>query len=409
MEPSNSAGVKVEALAPASIKTAPTVRRTVAFVTFTGLEAVGSWPAICESMIHWLEAAGHRVIRVKPVGTNNPLLWKAVQGIYRIAGMRFQSVRQEMIIKSLGASVNEQLHHEKPDLILCSSSLPIPFLQKDCPIAFWTDATFKGMLDFYPEFSRMSKITVRNGMYFEDLALKKADLAIYSSHWAARSAIADHDADPTKVQVIPFGPNLRQPPSQEEIIQRIESLDRKECRSLFIGYDWERKNGPLLIEVHQELLRRGLPSRVIIIGCEPSIDRDIRGVTVLGPMDKNEPSQEKLFKKALSESHFLVMPSKAECYGLVYTEASAYGIPSIACDVGGVSDAVRNGRNGQLFHVDATPIQIADHIEKVWSDQEAYRQLAISSREEYELRLNWPASIEKLMSLIEERQLIKRR
>jgi glycosyltransferase involved in cell wall biosynthesis len=399
--------VKAEAVAPVPFTAPPKTRRTVAFVTFTGLQAVGSWPAICESMIRWLEAAGHRVIRVKPVGTNNPLFWKAIQGIYRMAGMRFQSVRQEQIIKGLGASVNEQLHHERPDLILCSSSLPIPFLEKDCPIAFWTDATFKGMLGFYPEFSQMSSITIRNGMYFENLALQKADLAIYSSEWAARSAINDHGADPSKVHVIPFGPNLDLPPSKDVVLDRLSTLDRRSCHSIFIGYDWERKNGPLLMEIHQELLQRGIPSRVTIIGCEPNIDRNIPGVTILGMIDKKDPVQEISFRKALTAAHFLVLPSKAECFGLVYAEASAYGIPSIAFDVGGVADAVRNGRNGQLFPIDASASMIADHIQKIWSDPEGYRELALSSRAEYEQRLNWPLSIEKLMALVEQHQMIR--
>jgi glycosyltransferase involved in cell wall biosynthesis len=379
----------------------PRERRTVAFVTFTGLRADGSWPATAASMARALENAGHTVIRVNPTGTNHPLIWKAVQALYRVAGLRFQSERQEAVIRQLAGSVNEQLRGNKPDLVLCSSSLPIPFLDVDCPVSFWTDATFKGMLGFYPEFSRLSKITIRNGLYFETLALKRAHMAIYASEWAARSAVEDHGADPAKVHVIPFGPNLVNPPSLPAVLERIAARSRSECRLLFIGYDWERKQGPLVVKVHRELMRRGIPSHLTIIGCEPDLDRNRKGITVLGLLNKDVPAEEVRMKEELAKSHFLVVPSRAECYGMVYAEASAHGIPSIACNVGGVPTVVRPGRNGMLFEPEAPAAELADFIQTQWSDADAYAAMARNARHDYDDRLNWPMAVERLLALLD--------
>lgn len=379
-------------------------RKVVAFVTFTGLKADGSWPATSASMVRALENAGHTVIPIKPTGFEDPLVWKVIKGLYRIAGLRFHSERQEAVIRQLAASVNEQLKGNKPDLLLSSSSLPLPFIAVDCPMAFWTDATFSGMLDFYPEFSRLSRITIRNGAYFETLALQRAALAIYSSEWAARSAVDDHGADPGKVFVIPFGPNLSEPPLGATVMQCIAQRSRTECKLLFIGYDWERKRGPLVVKLHRELLQRGVNSVLTIIGCDPDLGNDRTGVNVLGSLNKDLPEHDRSLRKELADSHFLVVPSKAECFGLVYTEASAYGIPSIACDVGGVSSAVRQGRNGMLFPADVTPAQIADRIVDTWSDQAKYSSLAIASRNEYDERLNWPAGVDRLFKILERRR-----
>ncbi|MDQ3102069.1 MAG: glycosyltransferase family 4 protein [Bacteroidota bacterium] len=384
---------------------APSDRRVVAFVTFTGLKAEGSWPATAASMVRALEELGHTVIRINPTGPDNPLMWKVIQGLYRIAGLRFQSERQEAVIRQLAGSVNKQLQGNKPDLLLSSSSLALPFLDVDCPMAFWTDATFSGMLGFYPEFSKLSKITRRNGLYFETLALKRAEMAIYSSDWAARSAVNDHGADPAKVFVIPFGPNLSKPPLREPVLECIAKRSRIDCNLLFIGYDWERKQGPLVVKVHQELLRRSMNSKLTIVGCEPDLDRNMKGIQVLGLLNKELPEHDSQLKKALCDAHFMIVPSRAECYGMVYAEASAYGIPSIGCDVGGVSTVIISGSNGMLFPLDASPAEIADHIEATWSDRSTYERFATMARNDFDERLNWPTAVTRLFKAMDALQV----
>ncbi len=376
----------------------------IAFVAFTGLKEDGSWPATANSMVRALEEAGHTVIRIKPSGPDNPLLWKAIQGIYRIAGKRFQSERQELVIRQLAASVNEQLKGIEPDLLLSSSSLPLPFIEVKCPMAFWTDATFTGMLGFYPEFSKLSKITVRNGSFFETLALERAELAIYSSDWAARSAIEDHGADPAKVHVIPFGPNISRPPDRESVQRFIMDREREHCRLLFIGYDWERKQGPLVVEVHHALRKLGISSRLTVIGNEPDI-ADRTGITVLGMLDKKIREHDELIRRELARSHFLVVLSKAECFGMVYCEASAYGIPSIACDVGGVSSAVRHGTNGLLYPLGTSAGTIAAGIAALWNDREVYQKAAINARQFFEENLNWSAGVKRISGMIDKRKI----
>jgi glycosyltransferase involved in cell wall biosynthesis len=47
--------------------------------------------------------------------------------------------------------------------------------------------------------------------------------------------------------------------------------------------------------------------------------------------------------RTYAAADLLVLPSRAETYGLVVTEALARGVPVLACEVGGVSEALGNG------------------------------------------------------------------
>ncbi|WP_137463714.1 glycosyltransferase, partial [Escherichia coli] len=45
----------------------------------------------------------------------------------------------------------------------------------------------------------------------------------------------------------------------------------------------------------------------------------------------------------------LLLPTIADCYGMVFCEAAAFGLPVVATDTGGVSSIVINERTGILI------------------------------------------------------------
>lgn len=98
----------------------------------------------------------------------------------------------------------------------------------------------------------------------------------------------------------------------------------------------------------------------------------------------------------------MVLPTEFDAFGIVFCEASAYGVPSIAANVGGVSRPIRGGKNGFLLSPNATPEDYAEKIKSVFRDKESYIELRKSSRKEYETRLNWNVWREKVNEILEE-------
>lgn len=83
-----------------------------------------------------------------------------------------------------------------------------------------------------------------------------------------------------------------------------------------------------------------------------------------------------------------------EGFGLVYLEAAAHGLPIVAHDVGGVSEAVLDGRTGLLVPPDR-PAQLAAAFEKLIHDPSLRRRLGEEGRRSA-TRNCWKRSAEAL-------------
>jgi glycosyltransferase involved in cell wall biosynthesis len=107
-------------------------------------------------------------------------------------------------------------------------------------------------------------------------------------------------------------------------------------------------------------------------------------------------------EQLLGESHFLIVPSIAECYGLVFCEANSYGVPCIAQKVGGIPTIIRDNINGYLFEPGSSILNYCNYISQLFSNYKEYKQLALSSFNEYQSRLNWTVAGQTVKSLLTE-------
>ncbi|MEO1146059.1 MAG: glycosyltransferase family 4 protein, partial [Cyanobacteria bacterium J06638_22] len=290
-----------------------------------------------------------------------------------------------------------------PDVIFSPETVPIAYLDCPQPTVFWVDATFAGMVDFYAKFMNLCPETLRQGQQMEQAVLDKCSLAIYASDWAAKSAIAHYDVPPEKVKVVPFGANIECSRSFDDVQQIVQSRDQKVCKLLFLGVDWVRKGGEIALQVARELNAQGVRTELTIIGCQPEIEGALpEFVKPLGFISKGTEAGMATIQTALTESHFLIVPSVAECFGIVFCEASSYGVPSIATNVGGIPTAIKDQHNGKLFPLGASIQNYCSFIADTFSDYSRYTELALSSFNEYQTRLNWSVAGKAVRQLIQD-------
>jgi len=113
-------------------------------------------------------------------------------------------------------------------------------------------------------------------------------------------------------------------------------------------------------------------------------------VRLHGLLRKSVPHELETLLRLYRDAHFFLLPTRWEPFGHVFTEAAAFGVPSIATQVGGVPTAVRDGVSGKLLPVEAEADDYAALIFDLLDDAARYRELAASSFAEYESRFAWP-------------------
>ena len=320
---------------------------------------------------------------------------------YARRSKHYDMERDPLLLRCYARQVRAALSDIAADVVFSPGTIPIAYLKTEKPIVFWTDATFAGMIDFYGYVSNLCRETIRDGNKMEQSALSRSRLAIYSSDWAAQTAINYYRVDPRKVRVVPFGANVdgdRDWQTVEAVVSR-KALDR--CQLLFIGVDWLRKGGDKALSVAARLNQKGMPTTLHVVGCTPPVSVP-RWVTVHGFVSKHSEEGRRQLDRLFNESHFLILPSRAECYGIVLSEASSFGLPSLATNVGGIPTAIRNGVNGYMFPLDADDDEYADYVLGVMASRETYQRLALTSFKEYSERLNWSSIGNNVSQLIHE-------
>jgi len=291
----------------------------------------------------------------------------------------------------------------KPDALLVISSHCIVRLEPPkVPVFMLTDAPWITWREAYQKFDRMPLLGQRFAR-LEAEAAKRCTGLIFSSAWATKEAERLYEIGSDKLHVQPMGANWTPDLSDEELTAVIDNRPLDRLDLLYVGKDWERKGGPLAVQVASDLKAAGVPNVCLhIVGCEPEIpkkDRDV--ITVHGLLKAGVPEQAARLRKLFLESHFLIVPTRAECFGLVFVEAQAFGLPVISRAVQAVPSIVLDGITGILEPDDAPAESYVRRIQNLVENPSEYRSMAHGARKRYEDALSWDRFAEGIIQTIE--------
>lgn len=203
------------------------------------------------------------------------------------------------------------------------------------------------------------------------------------SNWAKQSFVDDYGCREEDVIVIPPGIDTEQYSSV--------ARNNEVPRILFVGGDFERKGGELLLKVFCERLRH----RAELVLVTRSEVRSEPGVRVHRNVAPNSPELLSLYR----EADIFVLPTRADCYSLVCMEAAASGLPLVATRVGGIPDIVREGETGHLLDVDDAA-GLGDILLALVSDPSGRRRMGSNSREDALKRFDSRENARRLFEFI---------
>lgn len=158
------------------------------------------------------------------------------------------------------------------------------------------------------------------------------------TRWAGRSVTVDYGVPEDRVVPAGAGPNL--------LAEPLPHARYDGQTILFIGSEFERKGGPLLLEAFTRVRARLPAARLIIAGCAPETAGP--GVEVLGRVDKRAPGGLQRLLTLYSEASVFCIMSHFEPFGIVVLEAQNSYVPCVAPARFAFPETVRDGETGRL-------------------------------------------------------------
>ena len=374
----------------------------VAYVSQYDYQDVTKHSGLVYYIAQSLERAGILLEPICPLSIPNEIFFRSKKYFYtRYLNKSYLLAREPAILKDYAQQVVQKLASSDVEVIFSPNTVPIAYLNSSKPIAIWTDATFAGMVGLYPNFSKLPQWMLKAGHRIEALALQKCKLAIYSSEWAAQTAITYYSIDPQKVKVVPFGANIECHRTPEDIEALITARSKHLCRLIFLGVDWYRKGGDIALEIATQLNQQGLPTQLTVVGCQAPQDIDCpKYVEFLGFINKASEPQRQAIDTLLAESHFLILPTRADCTPIVFCEANSFAVPCLTTTIGGNATIIRSNINGKTFPQSARIADYCAYIKQYFSDYSKYQTLAFSTFNEYQTRLNWSVAGQTVKDLL---------
>jgi glycosyltransferase involved in cell wall biosynthesis len=201
------------------------------------------------------------------------------------------------------------------------------------PLVTYEDITIPQALELaYPEWRALSRRAVAARIARQQRVYDHAVAVCMTTSWAAESVVRDYDIAPEKVHAVGVGLNHRTEPVER---------DWSTPRFLFVGRDWEGKNGPMLLEVFRRLRAEIPEARLDVVGRHPPLaETGVRGHGFLRLEQAEECAK---LVRLLGEATCFVLPSRYEAAGIAYVEACAAGLPCIGTAVGGSRQLIGAG------------------------------------------------------------------
>jgi len=373
---------------PSLTRSAKSVR--VAFLTKWDPLDPHSWSGTMRSMYLALGRRGLSVTALGPVHSGARLALRCGDAVVRaLLGKSYDYRHNLWVAREYAFRFGRKLARGAFDAIFApAASTEVSLLETHLPIVYLSDILFPDYRDYYPQCSNLLHFSAAEVERVEETAMRKASAFICPSDWVAGRAARTYGLPPERIHVLPFGANLQWTPSYEEATRK---KDMGVCRLLLLGRNWQRKGGPIAFEALKLLLEAGIDADLTVCGCVPPAGVSHPKLTVIPFLSKRDPAQVDRLANLLRTSTFLVLPTQAEAFGIVFCEASAFGLPSIARNTGGVGGVVKDGVNGYKIAQEAGADAYARAIMDLWRDRDRYHSLCVSSRRLYDSSLNWDA------------------
>lgn len=173
------------------------------------------------------------------------------------------------------------------------------------------------------------------------------------------------------------------------VINNVEKTDDGIKRILFVGIDFKRKGGELLVNAFKQL-REKYDDKIELVIAGPNIIKNENGINYIGRLNRDELS------KWFSKCDIYCMPSRFEAYGLVFIEALCYGLPIVAYKDFEMVYFVENDSNGCLIDkYESEELSIA--LDRTLFNK-TIKNKTVNMKKHYKEYYSWSSTVNRMMN-----------
>lgn len=362
---------------------------TIAYISEASPDDKHAWSGTVHYVYKALTDRGFNVIALGP---QTPRITKLMlASLNKLSLLLFKKridYRHSIIFsKAYGKIFNRYLQKKPHDIVVvCGNTECGAFLESKKPVYYVLDRTIAGALNYHKILSNLWRYSEKQSIFTDQKAMLEAERIFFSSQWAAEHAIENYHISPKKIKVQPFGANLDHVPLKEEVLSSIQT---GEWKLLLVGTYWLNKGADIAFNTMIRLRENGINASLTVVGCAPPEAIKHDHLHIIPFVDKNSESGIHQLRELFMSHHFFILPTRFDCTPIVFCEASAFALPVLSADTGGVAGHIHEGVNGFLLPYTDKGEGYANIIAELTRDVQRYNSLRISAREYYEKELNW--------------------
>jgi len=250
--------------------------------------------------------------------------------------------------------------------------------------SMWGGAKRRTLRDFYD--SKIGKST-----------MESADLITCVSNHEKEMLVKEIGLSDDNIKIIYNGINWmdwESTPDKKNFRDRYSEISEKFV--IFAGRLATNKGIPDLIEAMS--MKESHEFDLVVMGADMGLGKDLdkmatsKGVKMhrLGHVD------DEIYRSALSAAELLVLPSEYEAFGIVLLEAAAAQTPVVATRVGGIPEAMSEGKNGLIVDYN-DPKALSGAIFSILEDDSLKMEMGKFGRE-FSKDFSWATIVNQLES-----------
>lgn len=243
---------------------------------------------------------------------------------------------------------------------------------------------------------------IDQAMQYERETAQRMERIFTFSEYLRRSFITNYGVAEDRVINVGGGVNLAELPAVDAVASDV-TRNSAAPKILFLGTEFERKGGRLLLEAFRAVRSR-IPAATLEIVGPAQVEGLPEGAVLHGHLSKAVPEQAAKLEALFRSATIFVLPSLYEPFGIAPLEAMLYRLPVVLTNAWALAEFVTPGENGELVEKGSAS-QVAEELaEKITAllqlPAEQLAAMGARGRERVLLRYTWASVAKRIRTAV---------